>query len=301
MARRTARRRRYLMCRPTHFEVSYSINPWMDPAKPVDRELAVLQWQRLRDLYIGLGHEVELIDPEPGLPDMVYAANGATVVHGSVLGANFRHHQRAGEGPLFLRWFREHGFERTRSARHVNEGEGDLLVCGDRILAGRGQRTSAEAHAEVEEFFGRPVVSLELVDPRYYHLDTALTVLDEGEIMYNPAAFSRASRAELRRLYPDSVLAGEHDAAVFGLNAVSDGLHVVLPDAAVGLVASCAGAGSNRSASTCPNFSRAAGVSSAAHCRSALIDRFLLGPPPRIQGCPRRHAATETEKEHAGE
>lgn len=235
MARRAARPRGYLMCRPIHFEVSYSINPWMDPAQPVDRELAVRQWQRLHDLYIGLGHRVELIDPESGLPDMVYAANGATVIDSSVLGSNFRHHQRAGEAPLFLRWFREHGFERARPARHVNEGEGDLLVCGGRILAGRGPRTSVEAHAEVAEFFGRPVVGLELVDPRYYHLDTVLTVLDDGEIMYNPAAFSPVSRAELRRLYPDSVLADEHDAAVFGLNAVSDGLHVVLPAAAAGL------------------------------------------------------------------
>lgn len=235
MARRTARPRAYLMCRPTHFEVSYSINPWMDPATPVDRELAARQWQRLHDLYISLGHEVELIDPEPGLPDMVYAANGATVIDGSVLGASFRHQQRVGEGPLFLRWFRDHGFGRVQSARHVNEGEGDLLACGDRILASRGPRTSVEAHAEATEFFGRPVVGLELVDPRYYHLDTALTVLDDGEIMYNPAAFSPASRAELRRLYPGSVLADEHDAAVLGLNAVSDGLHVVLPAAAVGL------------------------------------------------------------------
>lgn len=233
---RTARPRRYLMCRPTYFEVSYAINPWMDPAKPVDTDLAVTQWERLYALYGELGHRVDLIDPLPGLPDMVYAANGATVLDGKVLGARFRDAERAAEGPAYLEWFRARGFE-TLDPEHVNEGEGDLLLTAGHVLAGRGFRSVADGHAEAQEFFGRPVIGLELVDPRYYHLDTALAVLDGDEIMYNPQAFSAGSRAVLRRLFPDALLVGAEDAAVFGLNAVSDGLHVVLPEAAVGLAA----------------------------------------------------------------
>ncbi|MFJ7276867.1 dimethylargininase [Kitasatospora sp. NPDC098663] len=233
---RTARPRHYLMCRPTHFEVTYAINPWMDPAKPVDTGLAVAQWERLYALYQELGHRVDLIDPIQGLPDMVYAANGATVVDGKVLGARFRNAERAAEGPAYLEWFRARGFE-TRDPEHVNEGEGDLLLTASSVLAGRGFRSVADGHAEAEEFFGRPVIGLELIDPRYYHLDTALAVLDGDEIMYNPEAFSAGSRAVLRRLFPDALLVDGADAAVFGLNAVSDGLHVVLPEAAVGLAA----------------------------------------------------------------
>jgi hypothetical protein len=82
-----ARQRHYLMCRPEHFEVRYAINPWMRPDEPVDRERALAQWDALRQTYVDLGHRVDLIDPVPGLPDMVYAANGATVVGGMVLGA----------------------------------------------------------------------------------------------------------------------------------------------------------------------------------------------------------------------
>ncbi|MEU5302984.1 dimethylargininase [Streptomyces noursei] len=234
---RTARPRRYLMCRPTHFEVSYSINPWMDPAKPVDAELAVAQWERLRALYGDLGHQVELIDPIPGLPDMVYAANGATVIDGKVLGARFRNAQRTAEGPAYLDWFRAAGLPTLHDPQHINEGEGDFLVTGSWILAGRGFRSAPEGHAEAQEFFGRPVIGLELTDPRYYHLDTALAVLDHDEVMYNPEAFSPGSLAVLRRLFPDAVLADPADAAVFGLNAVSDGRHVVLPEAATGLAA----------------------------------------------------------------
>lgn len=162
---RRARPRRLLMCRPTTFEVSYAINPWMDPTVPVNAALATAQWERLYRLYLALGHSVELIEARPGLPDMVYAANGATVVDGKVLGARFRNAERAAEGDAYLDWFRERGFPEIHRPRYVNEGEGDLLACGGRILAGYGFRTEPEAHREVEEAFGRPVIGLELVDP----------------------------------------------------------------------------------------------------------------------------------------
>ncbi|MFI9009191.1 dimethylargininase [Actinosynnema sp. NPDC053489] len=231
---RTARRRRYLMCPPEHFDVTYSINPWMRPEKPTDATIAQLQWSRLRSLYLDLGHEVELIEPEPGLPDMVFAANGATVVDGRVLSARFRFRQREAEGPAYLEWFREHGF-RTQEAFWVNEGEGDYLLVGDRILAGTGFRTDPRSHAEAARFFRREVVTLDLVDPRFYHLDTALAVLDDDLIMYYPEAFSTWSRGVLRSLYPDAVIAGDQDAEVFGLNAVSDGKHVLLAQEATNL------------------------------------------------------------------
>ncbi|MFG2820087.1 dimethylargininase [Kitasatospora sp. NPDC048365] len=240
---RTFRPRRYLMCRPEYFEVSYAINPWMDPDKPVDTALAVLQWERLAARYRALGHTVELIDPIPGLPDMVYAANGATVVGGRVLGARFRNAERAAEGPAYLRWFREHGYAETLDPEHVNEGEGDLLTTASWILAGRGFRSSTQSHREAEAFLGRPVLSLDLVDPRYYHLDTALAVLDGDEIMYNPAAFAPESLRLLRRHFPGALLATPEEAAVFGLNAVSDGLHVFLPEAAQSLAGQLAARG----------------------------------------------------------
>ena len=81
------------------------------------------------------------------------------------------------------------------------------------------------------------MVTLELVDPRYYHLDTALAVLDDDTVAYYPAAFSADSRRLLADLYPDAILATDADAEVLGLNAVSDGYHVVLTAAATGLIA----------------------------------------------------------------
>jgi N-dimethylarginine dimethylaminohydrolase len=232
---RVARPRRYLMCPPEHFAVSYAINPWMDVTLGVDRTLAMRQWETLRATYLALGHEVELITPQPGLPDMVFAANGGLVVEGRALGARFTHAERRPEGPAYLAWLTGAGLKDVAEPVHVNEGEGDFLVLGDLILAGTGFRTDPGAHHEVQELFGIPVLSLQLVDPRFYHLDTALAVLDDTDVAYYPEAFSPGSLAVLQRLFPEAVLANEQDATVLGLNAVSDGLNVVLPSAATDL------------------------------------------------------------------
>ncbi|MEU5548825.1 dimethylargininase [Micromonospora sp. NPDC047793] len=227
---------RFLMCRPTYFAVDYAINPWMDPTAPVDTDRAVRQWERLRQVYRDLGHVVEEITPLPGLPDMVFAANGGTVIGDRAMAVQFRDPQRADEAPAYRSWFENAGFE-VYDPKHVNEGEGDVLLAGDVVLAGTGFRTAHASHAQLQEVFGYPVVTMHLVDPRFYHLDTALTVLDERTVAYLPEAFSPGSQAVLRRLFPDAVHATMADAEVLGLNAVSDGRHVVLPEQATGLAA----------------------------------------------------------------
>ncbi|QKW40871.1 amidinotransferase [Actinomadura sp. NAK00032] len=224
------------MCRPEHFAVTYAINPWMDPVAGADAARAVEQWEGLRAAYLALGHEVSLIDPVAGLPDMVFAANGALVVGGRVYGAKFTHRERHAEGPAYVKWMRENGFAEVLEAQHTNEGEGDFLTLDDVILAGTGFRTDIAAHQEAQEFLGRPVVTLRLVDPRFYHLDTALFPLGGGNVAYFPGAFSPGSRAVLERLFPDAIIAGEDDAAVLGLNAVCDGRNVVINAEATGLI-----------------------------------------------------------------
>jgi N-dimethylarginine dimethylaminohydrolase len=241
--RRTPTARRYLMCPPAYFEVRYAINPWMDPTTPVDTALATAQWERLVELYRTLGHRVDLIDPVPGLPDMVFAANGAVVAGGHALGARFRNPERRGEAPAYRDWLARNGFGDVRQAEHVNEGEGDFLVTRRWVLAGTGFRTDTRAHLEAQEQLGRPVIGLRLTDPRYYHLDTALAVLSDDDVMYLPEAFSPGSRAVLGELFPDAIHASPADAAVLGLNAVSDGYHVLLAAEAVGLAARLADRG----------------------------------------------------------
>ncbi len=240
---RNATPRTYAMTPPIHFTVSYAINPWMNPDIPVDTDLAVRQWQRLRDTYASLGHTVHLVDAQPGLPDMVYAANGGLSVGDRIVAARFAFPERAPEAEHYAEWFATLAGATVCRTEGVQEGEGDFLVVGDRILAGTGFRTDRDTHAEIAEITGLPVITLELVDPRFYHLDTALGVLDAHTIAYYPPAFSPASLAVLRELFPDAIIASEADALALGLNLVSDGHNVVMTDAAMELTTHIADAG----------------------------------------------------------
>jgi N-dimethylarginine dimethylaminohydrolase len=220
--------RHYLMCPPTYFAVRYSINPWMHPAQPVDVLAAIAQWQRLHDTLIALGHHVDVMPADPDLPDMVFTANGGIVIGDRGLVPRFRHAERDAESMHFARTMKDLGLAEVRQARFVNEGEGDFLLTGERILAGTGLRSDPRAVKEVQEYFGRPVVALQLVDPRFYHLDTALARLDADTVAYWPGAFAPQSQDVLRELFPDAILADEREASALALNMVSDGSTVIM-------------------------------------------------------------------------
>src|SRR5215218_820716 len=148
--RRTPTKRTVLMCRPNYFTVVYRINPWMDPQLPTDTALAVSQWEVLYRTYLDLGFDVHLIDPIQGLPDMVYAANGGFVIDNIAYGASFTYPERQPEGPAYMEWFEANGFD-VRVPENINEGEGDFLLVGDRILAGTGFRSASNSHEEIGE------------------------------------------------------------------------------------------------------------------------------------------------------
>jgi N-dimethylarginine dimethylaminohydrolase len=168
---------------------------------------------------------------------MVFAANGATVVGGAVLGARFRHPERAAEAGAYLDWFRGHGYADVHTPQVINEGEGDILCTGEALLAGYGFRSDPGAAAELAAVFGLPVYPIRLVDPRFYHLDTAMCVLGPATAAYYPAAFDDSGRALLASQFSELIEATDADAAVLGLNAVSDGRHVILPEQATDLAA----------------------------------------------------------------
>ncbi len=228
---RTPLARSVLMCRPDFFTVVYRINPWMDPHLPTDTALAVRQWEQLYRVYLDLGFDVQLIDPIDGLPDMVYAANGGFTIGNVAYGASFTYPERQPEGPAYMDWFRSNGFE-VVVPESVNEGEGDFLLVGDTILAGTGFRSASNSHDELGRLYGREVVTLNLIDPNFYHLDTAVAVLDgttgQEHIAYLPSAFDEPSLTILRDRFPDAIIVTDEDAAVLGLNSFSDGYNVVI-------------------------------------------------------------------------
>lgn len=240
--RQTTRVRRYLVASPAHVDVTYAINPWMDPTAPFDPERADAQWRTLVATLTSLGHRVDVLPPLPGLPDLVFAANGALVLGKRALLSRFAHPQRQPEAAHHRGWLQQQGIDVVEATAPC-EGEGDLLVVGRRVLAGHGFRTALEAHDQVRAITDREVVSFELADPRFYHLDTALGVVDERTVAWFPPAFTDEGRATVQRLFPDAIEVDEHDALLLGCNLVSDGQHVVVPAGVKRLAADLAARG----------------------------------------------------------
>jgi N-dimethylarginine dimethylaminohydrolase len=231
---------RLLMCEPSHFAISYSINPWMEPAKWAASAHAVAeqQWAGLHGALRQAGAAIEHVVPRAGLPDLVFTANGAVVHDGTALLARFRYPERQGEEPVFARAFetlRERGLI-SRVAKlpggAVLEGAGDCLFDPARNLfwMGFGQRSELAAADAVAAAFGLDVVPLQLVDPRFYHLDTAFCPLPSGEVIYHAGAFSDAARAEIAGRVSESkrIVLSEEEAAQFCANAVCVGRTIVM-------------------------------------------------------------------------
>ena len=288
---RDYRAKRVLMCRPEYFTVSYEINPWMHTQVPVDRKRAMRQWESLVQIYRNLGHTVEVIDPVLGLPDMVFTANAGLVVHGDVYLAKFKYAERQGEEHPYAAWFAEHGFAHEIEPAFVNEGEGDFAVVGDVIFAGYGFRTDRAAHDEAATRLGVPVISLHLVDPRFYHLDTAMTVLGDDNIAYFPGAFDALSRRVLQTRFPDAVKVSEDDAEAFGCNAMSDGYHVVVPAQATSFIDDLRARGYEPVAVDVSEFRKAGGAVKC--CTLELREAQPLAPVVALQ------SPVDLEREHA--
>jgi N-dimethylarginine dimethylaminohydrolase len=219
---------RILMCPPDHYGIEYEINPWMNRSLGAVRELAFRQWKSLHAALAAAGVQVETMTPRPGLPDLVFTANAGLVFHNTFLSSRFRHEVRAKESPHFDAWFAEHGFAVEHLPENTyHEGAGDALFCGDTLFAGYRTRSDASAHQWVGERFGVRVLPLELVNPRFYHLDTCFCPLAPGEALYFPDAFDTYGKRVLRTHVPKLIPVAEAEAHRFGCNAVVVGKTVV--------------------------------------------------------------------------
>ena len=226
-------RQTLLMCSPRLYDVSYVINPWMaGNVHASSRERAAEQWQELHDALIRIA-DVKLVDPEPGSPDMVFTANAGLECGGTVVLSSFFHSERQEEEKHFRRWFEKEGYRVVDIQRETPfEGEGDALFSADRtmLFVGHGPRTTESSHHALTCFGPLKVISLHLVDPRFYHLDTCFAPLNDGSVLYYPEAFSAESLAKIEARYPAGkrIIVSEQDAICFACNAVNIGRTVLL-------------------------------------------------------------------------
>lgn len=223
--------RHVLMCEPVHYYIAYEINPWMRRANAVDRPRAARQWQRLLEALRSLDVEVELVEQGRAVPDMIFTANAGLVCRDTFFPSNFRFPERQPEAAQFVRWFQDHGYTiESIHEPHFWEGEGDVLFGGDRVYAGYRFRTEFRALDHLEEMLGLPMDRLELVDERFYHLDTCFCPLRSGTALYFPLAFSQEAQELLRSHVSDLIPVDEHDALRFACNALVVNNAVVLND-----------------------------------------------------------------------
>jgi N-dimethylarginine dimethylaminohydrolase len=235
-------RQKLLMCAPHLYDVNYVINPWMaGNVHAASRERAIQQWQNLYEAVSEIA-EVMLIEPQPGSPDMVFTANAGLFYGDEVAISSFFHLERQGEEPHFRRWFVENGYKILDVPRATPfEGEGDALFSedGTRLWVGIGLRTVQASHEFLRAEWGVDLVGLELVDPRFYHLDTCFAPLEGGYVMYYPAAFAAASLKLIEAFYPEvkRIVVEEEDAVRFACNAVNIGQTIIVNGVSEGLAA----------------------------------------------------------------
>jgi N-dimethylarginine dimethylaminohydrolase len=283
----------FLMSPPDHFEVAYSINPWMKPgewqldAKRLARD-AAQGWELLKAGYEQLGVQVVVKPPVQGCPDLVFTANCAVVLDGKAILARYLKAERSGE--------EQHGrsmFEQLKARGLIDsiyrtpegvyfEGAGDAIFDANRRIMwmGYGQRSCRSAHHTVEQVFGIPTVSLELVDPHYYHLDTAFCLLAGGEVVYHPGAFTEEGRDQIRAIVGADKLieAPLEDAQALAVNGVCIDRVVVMCHCSDALRAELRARGYHVHVVPLGSFNRSGG---AAYCLTLPLNNIYKGRQQR--------------------
>ncbi|ACK66743.1 LOR/SDH bifunctional protein conserved domain protein [Rippkaea orientalis PCC 8801] len=231
---------RFLMCAPDHYDVDYVINPWMEGnIHKSTRDRAVEQWQNLYHIIKDRAI-VDLVEPQKGWPDMVFTANAGLVLGDNVVLSRFYHKERQGEEPHFKKWFEDNGFTVYEMPPDLPfEGAGDALFDreGRWLWAGYGFRSELDSHPYIAQWLDTEVLSLRLMDERFYHLDTCFCPLTGGYLLYYPPAFDAYSNRliELRIPAEKRIVVEEPDAVNFACNAVNINSTIVMNKISDGL------------------------------------------------------------------
>jgi N-dimethylarginine dimethylaminohydrolase len=265
------------MCPPEHFGVLYEINPWMHREVKVDLDAARLQWDGLVATLRAAGAQIELLEPHPDLPDLVFTANAGVVNGTQFVPSRFRHPERQPEVPHYRSWFDQHGStidELPPDLHH--EGAGDALPFRSVLLSGYRYRSDAAAHAALSRLTGAPVRVVELVDPRFYHLDLTFCPLDDRRALVAPAAWDAYGRRVVEALVPEPLAVDVDDALTFCVNSVVVDRTVVMPSCPPAVGRQLETAGFDVVVCEMGEFLKAGG---GCRCLTLALDVTLASPP----------------------
>jgi N-dimethylarginine dimethylaminohydrolase len=220
---------KFLVSEPKNYAINYEINSWMQVTRKAEPEKALREWQELLLLLKRAGGELHFIEQPLGVPDLVFTANAGLVFGKDVVISTFRFQERQAEVPFFKEWFSQNGYNLYFLPPGVTfEGEGDALFWGEKLVIATGLRTDIESHERVGELFQKEVTSLQLIDPRFYHLDTCFCPLNSESAYFYPQAFDPKSIKILEKL-GELIPILENEAINFACNAVPIGSQVIIP------------------------------------------------------------------------
>ena len=218
------------MCAPQHFGVLYEINPWMHREVAVDHDKAIAQWNQLVTNLRAAGAEIEIMQPQRHVPDLVFTANAGLINGQRFVPSHFRHPERQPETPVFAAWFADHGYDVVDLPTEVaHEGAGDALPFNGTLLSGYRPRSDAAAGAVLSDLLQAPVRSVELVDPRLYHVDLTFCPLDDRHAIGAPLGWDDYGRKVVEALVPEPLWLDDDEALAFCANSVVVGTNIVMP------------------------------------------------------------------------
>ena len=269
---------RFLLCAPDHYDVDYVINPWMEGnIHKSSRDRSVEQWHKLHEI-IKEHAIVDLVPPQKGWPDMVFTANAGLVLGNTVVLSRFYHKERQGEEPHFKEWFLNQGFIVHELPKDLPfEGAGDALLDreGRYLWAGYGFRSELDSHPLLAKWLDIEVLSLRLIDERFYHLDTCFCPLTGGYLLYYPPAFdSYSNRLIEMRVPPEKrIIVAEADAVNFACNAVNINQTMIMNKVSDNLKSRLSEAGFNVIETSLSEFLKAGG---AAKCLTLRVTEPII-------------------------
>lgn len=221
--------KKILLCPPNYYDIEYEINPWMDVNRKAIKEKVWAEYESLKAKYIELGVEFMEIQAQPGLPDMVYAANYGFAEGNKFIKANFMYPERRKEAAFAEEYLKKMGYEiKTIPDNIYFEGQGDLLKKSDTYFFGWGKRSNPDAKPYLEQFLGKTVVDFELINPYYYHLDTCFAPLTDDLVIINQRSFKPEGLEKVHQYFSTVIETSEQDNNVLCCNLVVFGKDIIL-------------------------------------------------------------------------
>ena len=234
-----------LMVTPTYFNIETPINAHMLDAQGhvhvLDKQKALKQWQTLKETYEKLNFSVSVVEGKENCPDMVFCANQSFPYlfknQSKAILSNMQNDIRHEEVETINAFLKSKQYTtqhlEPRSQKTLFEGMGDVTWLGRTqfLLGGHGFRTSPKMYEKLAELVQCPIALFELKNPKFYHLDTCLSILNSTTALVCKEAFTTEGFELLQVLIPNLILVTlkEADAPYFACNAhCPDEKHVII-------------------------------------------------------------------------